>query len=380
MIRFNQPYLFGQELDNIRLAIHQGHLAGNGVFTKNCHRFFENGFGFGKCLLTTSCTDALEMAAILSDIQIGDEVIVPSYTFVSSANAFVMRGAKIVFADSHAEHPNIDETKLETLITDRTKAIVVVHYGGAACDMDAIMNLGEKYGLLIIEDAAQAIDANYNGRPLGSIGHFAAFSFHETKNVVSGEGGMLVVNDERFVKRAEVIWEKGTDRTAFFRGEVDKYGWVDIGSSFLPSELNAAYLFGQLQHLEEITRRRRFVWERYHRGLESLEEGGLVKRPQLHAYASNNGHVYFFECRTLDERGGLIRHLQGVGIGAVFHYLSLHKSPYYQDKHDGRSLPNADHFTDTLVRLPLHLHLSEKDVDFILEQILEFYTNVPECD
>lgn len=373
VIRFNHPYLFGPELEFVNQAIDAGRLSGNGDFTKKCHRFFEERFGFRKCLLTTSCTDALEMAAILSQIEPGDEVIVPAYTFVSSANAFVLRGAKIVFADSNAEHPNLDVSRLESLITTKTKVIVVVHYGGAACDMDPLMELANSRGILVVEDAAQAIDATYKGRPLGSIGHLAAFSFHETKNVVSGEGGMLVVNDDRFIQRSEIIWEKGTNRMAFFRGEVDKYGWVDVGSSFLPSELNAAYLFGQLQHLDEITRRRVAIWNQYHLGLEKLEDAGFLRTPDIPTDASNNGHVYYVVCSSLEERTRLIDHLKVRGIGAVFHYLSLQESPYYGLKHDGRALPNADRFANTLVRLPLHLHLTEADVNRVVTEIQTFF-------
>jgi dTDP-4-amino-4,6-dideoxygalactose transaminase len=373
MIRFNQPYLFGPELEYVRRAIDAGRIAGNGEYTKMCHRFFEDRFGLGKCLLTTSCTDALEMASILADIQPGDEVIVPSYTFVSSANAFVLRGARIVFADSRPDHPNIDESKLRSLITDRTKAIVVVHYGGAACEMNAIMEIANELGVLVIEDAAQAIDAFYKGTPLGSIGHMAAFSFHETKNVVSGEGGMLVINDDRFKNRAEIIWEKGTNRTAFYRGEVDKYGWVDVGSSFLPSDLIAAYLVGQLENLEKITRRRLELWNMYHLEFADLETKGRVKRPRLPKYGSNNGHVYYLQCESLSQRSALIDHLKRHEIGAVFHYLSLHRSPFYHDKHDERELPNADRFANTIVRLPLHLHLSNVDLFNVVRVTLDFF-------
>lgn len=374
MIRFNQPFLFGPELEYVRQAIDAGRLSGNGDFTKKCHAFFRERFDFGKCLLTTSCTDALEMAAILCGIEPGDEVIVPAYTFVSSANAFVLRGAKIVFSDSHSGHPNIDESKLEALITKRTKAIVVVHYGGAACEMDAIMEIAERNDILVIEDAAQAIDSYYKDKPLGSIGHMATLSFHETKNVVSGEGGMLVVNDDRFKKRAEIIWEKGTNRTAFFRGEVNKYGWVDVGSSFLPSDLIAAYLFGQLQHLDEITEKRRSIWNQYHASFEVLEEHGEIRRPSLPPYATNNGHVYYLLCKDINERTELIEHLKENEIGAVFHYLSLESSPYYHEHHDGRPLPQSHHFEDTLVRLPLHLHLSKADIEYIGDKVKAFYS------
>jgi len=264
MIPFNKPYLTGKEAHYLYHAVYSGKISGNGMFTQKCHNFFVQRYGFKKCLLTTSCTDALEMAAILIDIKQGDEVIMPSYTFVSTANAFVLRGATIVFADSGASNPNIDAEKLESLITPKTKAIVPVHYAGIACDMDKIMALAEKYNLFVIEDAAQAIDSYYNGRPLGSIGHLAAFSFHETKNIISGEGGMLVINDERFFRRAEIIWEKGTNRAEFFRGEVNKYGWVDIGSSFLPSEIIAAFLYAQLENLDDIQLKRKSIWNKYY--------------------------------------------------------------------------------------------------------------------
>jgi dTDP-4-amino-4,6-dideoxygalactose transaminase len=375
MIRFNHPFLFGPELEFVKEAIDRGRLAGNGDFTKKCHQFFRERFGFEKCLLTTSCTDALEMSAILLDLKEGDEVIVPAYTFVSSANAFVLRGARIVFADSHPDHPNIDESKIESLITERTKAIVVVHYGGAACEMDTIMAIADRHHIAVIEDAAQAIDAYYRDKPLGSIGHLAAFSFHETKNVVSGEGGMLVVNHERYRSRAEIIWEKGTNRTAFFRGEVDKYGWVDVGSSFLPSDVIAAYLYGQLLHLECITSERTGRWMNYYAGLATLESNGRLKRPHLPSYASNNGHVFYIQCKDLSERSALIDHLKAKSIGAVFHYLSLHKSPFFHAKHDGRVLPYADLFADTLLRLPLHLHLTPADQQVILDAITEFYSS-----
>jgi len=373
MIRFNKPYLFGEEIQNIQKAVEDGRLSGNGDFTKKCHSFFQDNYGFRKCLLTTSCTDALEMSALLIDIQEGDEVIMPTFTFVSTANAFVLRGAKIVFADSKPDHPNIDEKSIEQLITPKTKAIVVVHYGGVACEMDTIMDLASKHNLFVIEDAAQAIDAAYKGRPLGGIGHLAAFSFHETKNVVSGEGGMLVVNDERFADKAEIIWEKGTNRAAFFRGEIDKYGWVEAGSSFLPSEMISACLFGQLENLEEIQKGRVSVWNKYATGLADLEQRGLISLPHIPSYATNNAHVFYLVCKNIEERSALIAHLKESEIGAVFHYLCLHNSQFYADKHDGRDLPVADHFADTLVRLPLHLHLSDTDIQFIIDQVVQFY-------
>ena len=296
MIPFNKPYLAGNEIQFIKEAVELGNISGNGHFTKKCHSFFERRYNFKKCLLTTSCTDALEMCAILLDIRIGDEVIIPSYTFVSTANAFVLRGAKVVFVDSRSDHPNIDANQIEPLITKRTKAIVVVHYAGIACDLDAILKLSEKHSLFVVEDAAQAVESFYKGKPLGSIGHLAAFSFHETKNIISGEGGMLVLNDSSFILRAEIIREKGTNRSAFFRGEIDKYGWVDIGSSFLPSEIIAAFLFAQLENMNKIQAKRKFSWETYHDSLKPLAAKGYFKTPHIPSYATNNAHIYYIVC------------------------------------------------------------------------------------
>lgn len=363
---FNKPYLTGKETEYITDAVVSGKISGNGKYTQKCQQFFEDKFGFKKTLLTTSCTDALEMAAILINLKEGDEVIMPSYTFVSTSNAFVLRGAKIVFADSLPNHPNMDCSTLEALITPKTKAIVPVHYAGVACDMDVIMELAQKHNLFVVEDAAQAIDSYYTGKdgikkPLGSIGHLAAFSFHETKNIISGEGGMLAINDEQFIDRAEIIWEKGTNRSAFFRGEVDKYGWVDIGSSFLPSEIIAAFLWAQLENLEDIQKTRKKHWETYDKTLSDWASENQVSLPQIPDYATNNGHMYFLVCKNLEQRTKLIQHLKENNIMAVFHYISLHKSPFYEHKHDDRTLPQTDKFTDTLVRLPLFYELSEQE-------------------
>jgi dTDP-4-amino-4,6-dideoxygalactose transaminase len=368
-IPFNKPYLTGKEAHYIYQAVYSGKLSGNGMFTKKCQQFFQERYGFSKCLLTTSCTDALEMAALLLDIQPGDEVIMPSYTFVSTANAFVLRGAKIVFADSSADSPNMDAEEIEALITTRTKAIVPVHYAGIACDMDKIMALAEKWGIFVVEDAAQAIDSYYRGRPLGGIGHLAAFSFHETKNIIAGEGGMLVINDPRFEKRAEIIWEKGTNRTAFFRGEVDKYGWVDVGSSFLPSEVVAAFLWAQLEHLEQIQEKRCQLWRHYQQALAPLASAGKLSLPHLPAYATNNAHMFYVVCNSSAEQERLLAHLKERGILAVFHYLSLHKSPFYTEKHDGRTLAWSDHYSERLVRLPMYFELKTEEVDLIGEAI-----------
>ena len=377
MIPFNKPYLTGKEAHYMYEAVFTGKLSGNGMFTQRCQAYFEQRYGFKKCLLTTSCTDALEMAAILCDVQPGDEVIIPSYTFVSTALAFVRQGATIIFADSQTEHPNIDTDKIEALITPRTKVIVPVHYAGMSCDMDKIMALADKYNLLVVEDAAQAVDSYFiepgarsqEPRALGSIGHLAAFSFHETKNLISGEGGMLAINDDRFIHRAEIIWEKGTNRAEFFRGEVNKYGWVDIGSSFLPSEVIAAFLWAQIEHLDEIQNKRKQHWNKYFEALKPLADKGLFKLPELPEYATNNAHMFYLVFPTLELRTALIQSLKSNDILAVFHYLSLHSSPYYTEKHDGRVLDNCDRYADCLLRLPLFYELSEKDLDTIIRTI-----------
>lgn len=373
MITFNKPYFTGKETDYIKDAVASLKISGDGMFTKKCHDFFEKKYNFKKVLLTTSCTDALEMAALLIDIKEGDEVIAPSYTFVSTVNAFVLRGAKIVFVDSSSENPNMDVSKIESLITNKTKVIVPVHYAGIACDMDEIMRIANKHNLYVIEDAAQAIDSFYKGKPLGSIGHLAAFSFHETKNIISGEGGMLVINDERFIKRAEIIREKGTNRSSFFRGEVDKYGWVDIGSSFLPSDIIAAFLFAQIENLEDIQNKRKHIWNLYKKNLAKLEQQNKIKLPFIPDYATNNAHMFYIVCKSLDERTALINKLKENNISAVFHYLSLHKSPFYHAKHNGSDIPQADKYTDTLVRLPLYYELTDENVNFISKIVLNFY-------
>lgn len=371
-IPFNKPYLSGNETDYIKNAVLSGKISGDGLFSKKCTDFFENKYGFKKVLLTTSCTDALEMAAILLDIKEGDEVIAPSYTFVSTVNAFVLRGAKIVFVDSCNDNPNMDVDKIESLITDKTKVIVPVHYAGIACDMDKIMALANKHNLFVVEDAAQAVDSFYKDRPLGSIGHLSAFSFHETKNIISGEGGMLVINDDQFIQRAEIIREKGTNRSAFFRGEVDKYGWVDVGSSFLPSDIIAAFLYAQLENIENIQKRRKEIWNIYNQNLDSLKEIG-IKLPSISNDATNNAHMYYLVCRSLQERSQLIEYLKEKKIHAVFHYLSLHKSPFYNDKHDGRTLINSDHYSDCLLRLPMFYELTNEQVKAISLAIVNFY-------
>lgn len=377
-IPFNKPFLTGKEAHYMYQAVYTGKLSGNGVFTKKCQQFFEEKYGFKKAVMTTSGTDALEMAAILCDVKPGDEVIVPSYTFVSSALAFVRQGARIIFADSCEDNPNIDAGKIEALITDKTKVIVPVHYAGVACDMDKIMEIANRHNILVVEDAAQAIDSYYKGRPLGSIGHLGCFSFHETKNVTAGgEGGLLTVNDERFIRRAEIIWEKGTNRAEFFRGMVNKYGWVDTGSSFLPSEINSAFLWAQLESLDTIQTRRKEIWNMYHEGLKDLAAKGCFSMPDMPDYATNNAHMFYLVCRNLEERTGLIAYLKEKGAGAVFHYLSLHLSEYYKEHHQGEipELPNCDRFADCLVRLPMYFELKDEEVKSVIEVIKEFYQN-----
>ena len=373
-ITFNKPFLTGKETTYITEAAKNLKLSGNGPFSKKCQSFFEAKIECKKALLTSSCTDALEMCALLLDIQPGDEVIMPSYTFVSTANAFVLRGAQIVFCDSRSDHPGMDESKIEALITSKTKAIVPVHYAGVACDMDVIMDIANRHNVFVVEDAAQAIDSYYKDKPLGSIGHLAAFSFHETKNIISGEGGLLAVNDERFVERSEIIWEKGTNRSAFWRGEVDKYGWVDIGSSFLPSELTAAFLWAQLESLDKIQTKRKEIWNRYWVGLQGLNEFG-VQLPKIPDYATNNAHMFYLVCRSEKERTDLINYLDRNQIKAVFHYLSLHNSPYYSNKHDGRKLNYSDNYSSCLLRLPFYYDLDIDNQEMVIGEILNFFRN-----
>jgi dTDP-4-amino-4,6-dideoxygalactose transaminase len=378
MLPFNKPFLTGKETEYIKEAVLSGKISGDGVFTKRCHALFEARYSFKKVLLTTSCTHALEMAAILIGIKPGDEVIIPSYTFVSTANAFVLRGARVVFADSNLFNPNIDAALLEGLITEKTKAIVPVHYAGIACDMDKIMELAAKYHLWVVEDAAQAIDSYHTGkdgvkRPLGSIGHLGAFSFHETKNIIAGEGGMLAINDIQFVERAEIIREKGTNRSSFFRGEVDKYGWVDIGSSYLPSEVIAAFLFAQLENIDLIQQKRRLLWARYVSNLRLLPSKFDIQLPFVSDFATNNAHMFYIVCVSLRERSELIDYLKKNNIFSVFHYLSLHSSPYFNRQHDKRDLPQSDRYSDCLLRLPMYYGLSVEEVDMICDATRNFF-------
>lgn len=373
-IPFNKPYIPLSSLKYQILAAVSGTIAGNGKYTRLCHRFFEEQFGFPKVLLTTSCTDALEMAAILCDIQPGDEVILPSFSFMSTANAFLLRGANVLFADTLEDVPNIDPAQIERLITPKTRVIVVPHYSGLACEMDRIMELAEQHNLLVVEDAAHAVQSYYKDEPLGSIGHLGTFSFHETKNIISGEGGMLAVNHEPFLDRAEIIWEKGTNRAAFHRGEVDKYEWIDIGSSFLPSDAIAALLYTQIKRFRKIQRRRKWIWWEYHEQLAPLEERGSLKRPVIPEHATVNGNMFFITLPNRSQRDALLDHLRKAGIQALFHYFPLHTSPYFKDKYNGPELPNTQRFSDTILRLPFYHSLKKREIKYIVKKISDFFT------
>lgn len=373
MIPFNKPYMTGKELEYIADAVASGKISGDGVYTKKCHALLERLLGQGRSFLTSSCTDALEAAALLCDVKPGDEVILPSYTFVSTANAFALRGARLRFIDSLPDHPNMDAGQLEALVTPHTRVIVPVHYAGMACDMDTILGVAERHRLRVVEDAAQAIDSYFRGRALGTFGDAAAFSFHETKNIISGEGGALHVNDPALVARAEIVREKGTNRSSFFRGEIDKYGWVDIGSSFLASDITAAFLYAQLESLADIQQRRRTLWNLYFERLQPLDNAGELEIPRIPAHATNNAHMFYAVCTSLERRSALIKRLRDAGIMAVFHYQSLHRSSYFESQHDGRQLPHADRYTDCLVRFPLFYELGNDDVHRICDVITEFF-------
>lgn len=369
-VPFNKPYMTGKELWYISQAHASGHLAGDGQFTKKCSAWLEQRTGSQKALLTHSCTAALEMAAILADIQPGDEVIMPSYTFVSTANAFVLRGGVPVFVDIRPDTLNIDETRIEAAITPRTKAIAPVHYAGVSCEMDTIMEIARRHNLLVIEDAAQGIMSTYKGRPLGSIGHMAALSFHETKNIISGEGGALLINDPRFVERAEIIREKGTNRSQFFRGQVDKYTWVDVGSSYLPGEIVAAFLWAQMEEADVINKRRLEIWGNYHQWFAMLEKSEHVRRPTIPRECVHNAHMYYLLLPSLAHRTSFIERLKAKGIHTVFHYIPLHSSP--RGRVEGRAagnMENTDSVGDRLVRLPLWLGLEEQLADVITEVV-----------
>lgn len=369
MIPFNKPFLTGNELRYIQKAHATGHLSGDGPFSRRCHEWLERRIGCAKALLTHSCTGALEMAAILCGVEPGDEVILPSFTFVSTANAFVLRGAVPVFIDIRPDTFNLDERKIEAAITPKTKAIVPVHYAGVGCEMDGIMAVARSRDLVVIEDAAQGILSQYKGRPLGSIGQMAALSFHETKNVIAGEGGALLINDPRFIERAEIIWEKGTDRKRFFRGESDRYTWVDIGSSYLPSDINAAFLWAQLECADDITSRRRTIWARYNAAFADLEREGLVRRPVVPEHCQSNSHMYHLMLGNATSRAPFIERLRAKGVNSVFHYVPLHSSPAgrkYARAHG--SMSHTENLSARIVRLPLWLGL-EDHLDQVIDAV-----------
>ena len=372
-VPFNRVHLTGKEIVYLQEVLASGWLSGNGRFSKECAHFFEQRYDITKALLTTSCTDALEMCAILLGIGPGDEVILPSYTFVSTANSFLLRGARLVFADSSPSHPNLDLDHVERLITPSTRVIVVVHYGGVACDMDRLYRLIGGRDIKIVEDAAHSIGAFYKGKPLGTLGALSAFSFHQTKNIISGEGGLLAINDPVYAQRAEILWEKGTNRSQFFRGEVDKYGWMDVGSSFLASDLIAAVLWAQLERLEEIQDARISIWDRYENVFRPLAQRGLVEIPLLPEYATNNAHMYTLICASLNEREALISHLRRRGVHATFHYQPLHSSPFFAARYAGEELVQAARFADCLTRLPIIGHMSDQEVDAVIVAVKEFY-------
>jgi dTDP-4-amino-4,6-dideoxygalactose transaminase len=376
MLPFNKPFLTGKETEFIEKAFLEGKFSGNGYFTRKCHDFFKDHFGFEHCFLTNSATAALEMAALLCGIEKDDEVIIPSYTFVSSATPFASRGAKIIFCDCENSSPNMDVEVLKKLITPKTKAIVAVHYAGMACDMDAVMSIASQHNLFVIEDAAHSITSSYKNTFLGSIGHCSAFSFHETKNISSGQGGMLVINDSTLTERAKIVWEKGTNRAEMETGKASKYEWVDLGSNFYPSEITAALLYSQLLSLELIQFRRKQIWETYHTNLVLLEKKGKIQLPTLKYYQSNNFHIFYLVCKSVAERDALIDYLKINNVLAVFHYMCLHKSPYIKGITDFQDeLPNAEKYANTLVRLPIFVDLELNQVEKISELIISFYNN-----
>lgn len=376
VIPFNKPFVSSSELEYVRQAISSGHLSGDGEFTKRCQSWLEKQVGCRKALITHSCTAALEMAALLADIQPGDEVIMPSYTFVSTANAFVLRGAVPVFVDIRPDTLNLDESKVEAAITSQTKAIVPVHYAGVSCEMNTLKTLADRYNLLVIEDAAQAICSEYEQKPVGSMGHMAALSFHETKNIVSGEGGALLINDPRLVERAEIIREKGTNRSQFFRGEVDKYTWVDVGSSYLPSDILSAFLWAQFEQADYILKCRMDVWQLYHEAFEALEADQRVRRPQIPNHCHHNAHIYYLLVQDLDTRTALLSHLKENGVRATFHYVPLHNAPagMKYGRADGELVVTED-ISDRLVRLPLYSGLTVSEAQHIIKTVLTFFNN-----
>lgn len=372
-IPYNKPFLTGRELEYIQQAVQQGQISGNGAFTKRCHEWFRKRYGFQHNLLTTSCTDALEMCALLLDIGPRDEVILPAYTFVSTANAFALRGAKLRFADSMAANPNICPNSVEKLITKKTKAIVIVHYGGSACDMERLLQIAKAHNIAIVEDAAHAIDSFYKGAPLGSLGTLGTFSFHETKNIFCGEGGLLVVNDPALWQRAEILWEKGTNRAAFARGETQKYCWIDLGSSFLPPEVTSAFLMSQLEHITEIQAKRVKIWHGYNERVRDLVERGCFSLPEVPEYATVNGHLFAILTRDIEQRDALIDLFEEKLVKAIFHYLPLNESPYFTKGKKPVVLPNARRYAETLVRLPFFYEITESEMDEVVGVLREFY-------
>ncbi len=376
MIPFNRQNLFGKELEYIKDAYNSGKVSGDGKYTKMCSRFMEERFNSKKILLTTSGTHALELAALLADINEGDEVILPSYTFVSTANAFVLRGAKIVYCDIREDNLNIDENKIEDLITEKTKAISPVHYAGVACEMDTIMHIAKKHNLIVVEDAAQGVDAKYKDKYLGTIGDFGCYSFHETKNFSSGEGGAISINDEKYIKRAEIIREKGTNRSQFFRGEVDKYTWVDIGSSYLPSDINAAVLYNQFENMENINNKRKEIYNAYYNGLKDLQDQNKLRLPIINDFAKTNYHMFYIILNSEEERNGLMDYLKANGILSVFHYIPLHESPYSREKFGNFSLPVTENLSRRLLRLPMYYSLKLEEVNYIVDKIHSYICSV----
>lgn len=374
MIRFNVPPYTGREMENMKKAVESMHICGDGEFTKKCNAYLEKSTGTAKCLLTTSCTHALEMAAILCDLKEGDEVILPSYTFVSTADAFVLRGAKAVFVDIRPDTMNIDENLIEDAVTDKTKAIFVVHYAGVACEMDTIMDIADRHNLKVVEDAAQAIMCTYKGRPLGTIGDFGCYSFHETKNFSMGEGGALLIRDPEYIEKAEIIREKGTDRSKYFRGQVDKYRWMNYGSSYLPSDMNAAYLYTQLEMADEINNTRLARWQQYYELLTPLAEAGKIRLPVIPENCVHNGHMFYIKTKDMEERARLIDFLKQNEILAVFHYVPLHSAPagirfgrfHGEDKYTTKE-------SERLLRLPMFYQLTEEQVEYIAGKVKEFY-------
>ncbi len=376
-IPFNKPFIIGKELEYIEATIKHGRSSGDGVYTKKCQDHLEKRYGFNKVLLTTSCTDALEMAALLCEINPGDEVIMPAFTFVSCANAFALRGAKVIFCDINAISLTISTKEIEEKINERTKAIVIVHYAGVACEMDRITRLAKQHNLFLIEDAAHAIEGTFKGKALGTFGDFATLSFHETKNITCGEGGALIINNTNYVERAEIIRDKGTNRAQFFRREIGKYEWVDLGSSFLPSDITAAFLFAQLEKTDTIQKKRVEVWENYYSQLSSLGKKGLIKLPTLPDHSKLNGSIFYMICKTESERNALIDHLEKEEIRAVFHYLPLQKSPFYLKTHNNISLPVTEDITKRIIRLPLYFSITSKEQQEVIDAILAFFNQAP---